>query len=190
MTRSKSSCVFPDGLLDYAGDLAKLEKNENPFAIVVLAHLQALATRGAAEQRFAWKFRLVKALYERKFSKEDVRQLFLIIDWILELPQELQSKFRDEVYHYEQEQKMPYISSIERLALAEGEAKGRAKGHEDGLREGLLEGILLDIEAKFGAAGRKLKAKAKRVKEVAELRSLARAVKSAQSVSDIEDRLP
>jgi hypothetical protein len=173
-------------LLDYAQDLGALERSANPFAIVVLAHLQAQATRGAAEQRFAWKFRLVKALYERNLSKEDVRQLFLVIDWILDLPPELQEQFRDTVHRYELEKKMPYISSIERLGIAKGIAKGEAKGREAGLREG----ILLALETKFGAAGRKLRRKAKQVKGIVELRRLMRAIQAAQTIDEVREHLP
>lgn len=77
---------------------------------------------------------------------------------------------------------MPYISSIERLAMAEGEAKGREAG--------LLEGIALDLETKFGTAARKLKAKAKRLRDIAALRRLARVIKSAQSVAEVLEHLP
>lgn len=38
-------------LLDYAGDSGSLEKNQNLFAVVVLAQLQAQATRGDAARR-------------------------------------------------------------------------------------------------------------------------------------------
>jgi hypothetical protein len=58
---SRTEITFPVvKLLDYGRDLGALETNENPFAVVVLAHLQAQATRGDPAQRRAWKFRLVK----------------------------------------------------------------------------------------------------------------------------------
>lgn len=177
-------------LLDYAEKQAGLETSDNPFAVVVLAHLQAMATRNAIDKRLAWKFRLVKGLYHRKFTKEDVQQLFLLIDWILDLPEELQTQFREDIHQFEREQKMPYLSSIERLALEEGRAEGLAEGEEKGLREGLLEGIVLALEAKFGAAGLKLKAKVKRLKDIAELRRLAHFIKGAQNVAEVRQQLP
>ena len=45
-------------LLDYAGQTASLERSSNPFAVLVLAHLQALQTRGKPAQRYTGKFRL------------------------------------------------------------------------------------------------------------------------------------
>lgn len=39
-------------LLDYAGRQVELDADSNPFATVVLTHLAAKATRGAAEGRY------------------------------------------------------------------------------------------------------------------------------------------
>jgi hypothetical protein len=50
-------------LLDYAPKYQELEADPNPFAVVVLAQLKALETRGAPEERYTWKVRLVKGLY-------------------------------------------------------------------------------------------------------------------------------
>lgn len=95
---SRTEITFPIAkLLDYSRDLAALEKNVNPFAVVVLAHLQAQATQNHPAERRAWKFRLVKGLYERRLTKEDVRELFRLLDWILDLPEELQEQFREDV---------------------------------------------------------------------------------------------
>jgi hypothetical protein len=66
-------------LLDYAGKEAELETNDNPFAAVVLAHLKTLETRREPLTRRNWKLRLVKGLYERNWTAEDVRELFCLI---------------------------------------------------------------------------------------------------------------
>jgi hypothetical protein len=68
-------------LLDYGAEVAALEANPNPFAAVVLAHLKTQETRQDAAARHVWKVRLVKGLYERGLSKEDIRQLFRLIDF-------------------------------------------------------------------------------------------------------------
>ncbi len=51
-------------LLDY-DDPAALESNPNPFAIITLAHLKVRETRKDPLQRFEWKCRITRALYER-----------------------------------------------------------------------------------------------------------------------------
>jgi len=94
-----------------------LEANPNPFATVVLAHLKSQETRQDPADRRAWKVRLVKGLYERGLGAEDARQLFRFIDWVMALPPALEALFRDEMDHYEKEKHVPYITSIERLAM-------------------------------------------------------------------------
>jgi hypothetical protein len=102
-------------LLDYREQADALERSANPFAAVVLAQLKALEARQAPQSRWQWKVRLVKRLYERGLSAEEVRQLFRLLDWMLALPQELDEAFHEELYRFQEERRMPYITSIERL---------------------------------------------------------------------------
>lgn len=71
---------LPVKLLDYRGREADWQQDANPFAQVVLAHLQALESRDDPRGRQHYKVQLVKGLYERGWSAEDVRQLFRLID--------------------------------------------------------------------------------------------------------------
>lgn len=110
----------------------------NPFALVVMAHLKTKATRGNARERLAWKVKLVRELYGRGYEREDVMELFRFVDWLLVLPEEMTKGFRQRVEELEQESKMKYVTSIERL------------GRKEGRQEGLQEVILALIEEKFG----------------------------------------
>src|SRR5579862_2700529 len=107
-------------LLDYVGREAELEASPNPFAQVVLAHLKALETRRDPQQRRLWKFRLVRGLYERGFKNEDVRQLFRLIDWLMELPAAQDKLFWEEVRDYQEKQSMPFVTTPERYGKMEG----------------------------------------------------------------------
>ena len=80
-------------LLDYEKDWGSLEKDPNPFAVVVMAHLQTIATRQDAKKRLQSKLALVRMLYERGYSKQDILELFRFIDWVLVLPEELENDF-------------------------------------------------------------------------------------------------
>jgi predicted transposase YdaD len=122
-------------------------------------------------------------------SAEDVRQLFRVIDWLLELPEELERQLMDEIHRFEEERRMPYVSSVERLAREEGLEKGRQEGREEGLVEGILEGIALDLDVKFGPAGKKLLPKIRAVRDLPKLRAIARAVKSAERSADLRSLL-
>mgnify|MGYP001271789507 CR=1 FL=1 len=126
-------------LLDFAAHEAMLEASSNPFAQVVLAHLKARQTHGDPAGRHAWKIRLVRGLYERGFSPKDVRELFRVIDWLMELPPALNSVFRQEVDKIQEESHMPFVTSIERVCLCEGLRMGiesllRVRFGDDGLR--------------------------------------------------------
>jgi methylase of polypeptide subunit release factors len=67
--------------------------------------------------------RLIRELYERGMSREDVLQLFRIIDWMMDLPQALEQLFKQEAEQIEQEKHMAYVTSVERLAKQEGQAE-------------------------------------------------------------------
>ncbi|KAF3887197.1 MULTISPECIES: RpnC/YadD family protein [Nostocales] len=106
-------------LLDYEAQWQILEQSTNPFSVVVMAHLKTKATHSNPENRLKWKLNIVKELFERGYSREDVLDLFRFIDWIMVLPEELVRSFKQEVRSYEEAQRMRYITSVERLAKEE-----------------------------------------------------------------------
>jgi Putative transposase, YhgA-like len=164
-------------LLDWRGREAELEASANPFARVVLAHLRALQTRHDPEARRRYKLGLVKGLFEQGWTADDVRQLFRVIDWLLDLPRELQEGFEEELYAWEEEKRMPYITSVER------------SGIEKGLKEGLREAIAIALAAKFGKADKRLMAKVREITDVQKLRALLQVIHGAEKLQEIRDRL-
>lgn len=112
-------------LLDFVGREAILEASDNPFALVTRAHLAMLQTRHDSASRHQGKVRLIRELYERGMSREDVLQLFRIIDWMMDLPAALEQLFKQQAEQIEQEIHMPYVTSVERLAKEEGQIEGR-----------------------------------------------------------------
>lgn len=115
------SLEFPIAkLLDYETQWESLEQTTNPFGMVVMAHLRTKATPQNPESRLQWKLNLVRQLYERGYSREDVVQLFRFIDWIMVLPKELAASFKQVARSYEEASRMRYVTSIERLAKEEG----------------------------------------------------------------------
>jgi len=128
-------------LIDYAKRSKELQADHNPFAVVVLAHLQTQATRRKINERYAAKFQLMRLLYERGHPAERIRQLFRFIDWIMVLPEELAQEFKRELHAYEEARKMPYVTSIERIANEEGRQQGLQEGLQEGLQQGLEQGL-------------------------------------------------
>ncbi len=125
-------------LLDFRQRWEELEQSDNPFAVVVQAHLTALETRGDEGGRFQQKLSLTKRLYRRGFSKQIVIGLYRFMDWVLWLPKELEAEFDDRISEYEEEHKMEYVTSIER------------RGIKKGRQEGSVEIVLLQLQQRFG----------------------------------------
>ena len=95
-----------------------------------MVHLRTLETTNDREARKVYKLALIKRLYEQGFSREDIINLYALIDWMMTLSKELEREFQQELKQYEEEKKMPYITSIERAGQLEGEQRGELKGEQ------------------------------------------------------------
>jgi hypothetical protein len=146
-----------------------LEASANPFAHVVLAHLKARQTHADPAGRHAWKVRLVRNLYERGFNARDVRELFRVIDWMMELPPALERVFWGEVAQLQEERRMSFITTPQRL----------------GRREGLREGIEVVLRMRFGEGGLRLMPEIQEIHEEETLRSILRALETAASPEEV-----
>ncbi len=64
---------------EYNRRWVELEKDQNPFALVVMAHLKTKATRGDARERLSWKVKLVRqdAPIRRLVEKANQEQILL-----------------------------------------------------------------------------------------------------------------
>ncbi|MDM8516163.1 hypothetical protein QUF76_08195 [Desulfobacterales bacterium HSG16] len=81
-----------------------------------MAHLKARQLRiGHEEERKIWKLRLVRMLYEKGYEKQDILELFRFIDWLIELPDDFERDFWDTINQMEEDKKMPYVTSVERI---------------------------------------------------------------------------
>jgi len=154
-------------LLDYRKQWTTLETSNNPFAVVVMAHLKAQDTKRNAQERQVWKLSLTRRLYEYGYKRQDVLNLFHFIDWVMQLPTDLDKSFWQQVHEFEKERQMPYISSVERMAIQEGLEQGRQQGLQQGLQEGRQEGrqegmllsLLHLLQYRFGPASEELHAR-------------------------------
>ena len=141
-------------LIDYRDRWQELEESRNIFAVVVMAFLKTQETSHDPQARFQWKWRLMRLLYERRYSREEIVTLYQLIDWMLDLPDEQDIIFEADLESLEAELNMPYLTSIERRALQRGIEQGIEQGIERGVERGRSEGRLEQLktllEHRFG----------------------------------------
>ena len=148
---SKINFEFPTvNLQEYAARWDELQASSNPFATVVMAHLKAQETQGHAEERYAWKFNLIRELYKKGYDRQKIINLFHFIDWIMRLPSELDDRLWQAIQQIEEEQRMPYISTVEQRAIKRGLEQGLEQGMEKGLQQGALRQLLRLLHHRFG----------------------------------------
>ncbi|MGI8914636.1 MAG: Rpn family recombination-promoting nuclease/putative transposase [Chloroflexota bacterium] len=128
-------------LLDWRERDAELGASANPFALVVRAYLTAQATAGDVEARGRAKLELIRGLYERGYERQQILELFRLIDWLVALPPEQDVLVWREITRIEEERRMPYITSVERIGLQRGEQIGRERGEQIGLQRGEQIGL-------------------------------------------------
>jgi len=168
---------LPVKLLDFEARWAELEASPNPFALFVMAHLKATRTRPDPE-RLYWKTWLVRQLYDRGYSREQVLELFWLVDWLLRLPPELKQSFRAELGRIEEERQMKYVTSIEEMGREEGLQQGLQQGAEKAALDALLE----ILDARFGPVGPDISKAVGRIHDLTVLRTLIRAAAVTDSL--------
>ncbi|QTA82447.1 Uncharacterized protein dnl_48220 [Desulfonema limicola] len=159
-------------LLDYKKDWEKLEQDQNPFALVVMAHLKSQEVKDGQERK-RWKLRLMRLLFERGYSRQDILELFRFIDWLLELPENIEKQFQDELAEIKEEKKMAYVTSIERLAK----------------KEGIKEMILEYISTRFKSVPEDISSLINSIKTADKLKALFRQAITCESLDDFREVL-
>lgn len=107
----------------------------NPFAVIVMAQLQALHDTDA-ERRLDGKIRLMRSLARSGYPRKDIQALLRLIDWMITLPPALEARFDQAGHELEQEMNMPFVTTFERLATERALKQGREEGMEQGMERG------------------------------------------------------
>ena len=158
---------FPTAkLLDYSATF--LEESANPFAVIVGAHLKTQQTRQNAQSRYREKLRIAKSLYQQGYRRQDILELFWLIDWMMTLPDELESDFRQVIKRYEEENQVPQIFTIDSMARMEM----------------TQENIIDILNTRFGEVPRELETK---IIQVRNLEYLKRLLKWAVTIASLEE---
>ncbi len=135
--------VFPVcKLVEFRKNWALLQSSDNPFAVVVMAHLKELETKKDDENRFQWKFKVTQPLYEKGFTEQEVFYLFRFIDVIMKLPKELEKQFHQTILEYEEVKKVAIRIPMDEIVME--------KGLQEGLQEGLRQSVINAFEIRYG----------------------------------------
>jgi len=159
---------------DYRQQWHKLQKSTNPFAVVVMAYLKAQETKDNLDERWHWKLNLIRGLYERGWSKENIINLFRFIDWVLAVPKEMEQSLVEKIGEIEEEKQVNYLSPYEQLAL------------DRGVRLTSQENIAAIIRARFGQPSQTVTERLQNIENIETLRSLVEKAVLVNSLKEFE----
>ena len=91
-------------------------------------------------------FPLAKLLYEKDWGKQQVIDLFAVIDWLMTLPPELEKQLWTSISELERNMKMPYVTSVERIGIE----RGIEQGIEQGIGRGEMILLRRMLRQRFG----------------------------------------
>jgi hypothetical protein len=137
-----------------------------------MAHLRTQASTQNPEARLQWKLNLIRMLYEKGYSRDNILQLFRLIDWMMTLPKELAETFDTEVINYE-EQAMPFITGIERRGMLKNQR----------------ENVIDVLQTRFGEVPADFIAAINDLDEISVLKELHREAVTINSLEEFEQIL-
>jgi hypothetical protein len=122
-------------------------------------------------------------------AANDIRRLFRFIDWLMDLPEALDTEFWSQIKRHEEEKNMPFVTIAERTGhekgFREGRDQGLREGKDLGLREGLLSGIDLALKLRFGTNATVLMSEICQLQDVEVLSAVHKGIETAITPDDL-----
>lgn len=168
-------------LLDYEPAWENLEQSDNPFAIIVMAHLKTKATTGKPQERERWKWNIVRGLYEKGYERGEIIKLFQVIDRMMTLPRELAQSFEERLNRYEEERTMPLLSNME--------LRGMERGIEKGTRQNARESVIIVLRSRFGEVPTELTETINNLEDLSLLKQLLERAVTVNSLAEFQQFL-
>lgn len=138
--------------------------SQNPLAVIVQAHLSSQIAGKDVRVSYEKKLSLIKSLYDRGYGREDIVQLFRLIDWFIALPEREEKVLLEEIQTLEKERNMPYTTSFERIGIS--------KGLQQGLQEAKQQDIVRVLEVRFEEVSLELRELVRRIDDLEVLGNL------------------
>jgi len=160
-------------LLDFRDRVEELERPDNPFALVVRAHLRAIATSRNSRKRRLEKEHLTIQVHESGLPQDTMVDLQRFLELVMPLPVDLEREYQRAVRDYERRTNVPVLTQWEKMARQEG-------------RQELALDVLV---ARFPQAPASLREKIAAVSDRAKLRQLVQTIARAESLAEVEHAL-
>ena len=166
-------------LMEYERD--KLLANDNPMAIVVLAAQDSERLRRQYRARYDVKWHLIRMLYQRNYTRQEIIDLFDFIDWVLQLSDKDEERLCEEINKLEEANQMPYITSVERIGIQ--------KGLQQGALEESQQLIIETLDERFGAVPSFVSDAILQIQDHNQLRALHRRAIRSASIEEFRKKL-
>jgi hypothetical protein len=161
-------------LLDYENQGEALEDDANPFGLMVAAHLLARRTRRDMAARMEGKLRVLRKLRAKEMEPIDRGEWWRILDWLLELPDEMEREVKRLGAEAAKEGTVPRVSGFERVAY----------------EEGLLDALETFLTHRFGADTPAFLSDLKKKYDANLLKAVHRAAVEGASLEELRKLLP
>lgn len=139
-----------------------------------MAHLSTKQSVGDPQRRLQSKLSLVRGLYQRGYNRNQIQEMFRLIEWMMVLPEALEGSFREELRLYQEERRMPYITGFER----------------DGMVKNARESVIEVLETRFEVVPKELSDRLNQIKNIALLKQLHKQSITIGSVDEFQQMIP
>ncbi|MDR1282076.1 MAG: hypothetical protein LBK99_14840 [Opitutaceae bacterium] len=154
--------------------LPRLEGEDSLPALAAQAQVEALRTSRHPDKRLAARLRLTRKLYHAGYGKEEIREAFRLLAWMMQLPAPLYLTFRRELVAYEKDHQMTKLLDFEEYALQQGRQEGWQEGRQEGELHARRRDIIKALEIRFGRVPEGLREEVGRIGDIERLRTLHR----------------
>ena len=115
----------------------------------------------------------------------------------MSLPEELSMEFWSKLVSYEEEYKMPYVTSVEKIGIKKGMQQGMQQGMQRGMQQGIQQGMLLEaremlievLTERFGKINNRISEQLEHINSRETLKHLLRQALQAKSLNKFEEGL-
>ena len=145
--------------------------------MTLMAHLKTLETQGDFETRLQWKLRIIQGLYDIGVSEAEIGQLYHDFDWLLALPDALETRYHNTMTKFEEARTMPHLTTAERI--------GRKIGREEGaLQE--AQSLLIRIGGKrLGMPSEKIESRVLAITDIRQVEMLCERVLDVETWQEL-----